>query len=284
MMMAHWSINMTIFSRLNGISLYYEIIDDTHSTGDICLLLGGLTRDHSIWRKVIPHLRKEYQVIIVDNRDSGQSTATPYEYEISDLAEDVADLISKIDSSPVHILGHSMGGFMAIHIAAKYPDLVKTVTLCNTADKQVEAGVQYLTNRIVLIEAQPSNEATTANPADIIAVMDKLYAPENLLDKAFVEEIITHESSNKYPQSAASFKRQAQACIIHDASNLLAKINCPTLIITGEKDKYYTPELAYGLASKIKSAQAVIIPNAAHMIQIEQPELLCAEFIKFLAS
>src|SRR3990167_1503933 len=158
---------MTVFNRSNGISLYYEIIDDTNGAGDICLLLGGLTRDHSIWRKVVPYLRKHYQVIILDNRDSGQSTATHYGYEISDLAEDVADLIRRIASFPVHIIGHSMGGFMAIHIAAKHPDLVKTVTLCNTAAKQVEAGLQYLRSRIALIEAQPSNEATTANPADI---------------------------------------------------------------------------------------------------------------------
>lgn len=275
---------MTVFNRSNGISLYYEIIDDTNKTGDICLLLGGLTRDHSIWRKVVPYLRKDYQVIILDNRDSGQSTSVNNEYAISDLAEDIADLISGIHSFPVHMIGHSLGGFMAIHIAAKHPELVKTVTLCSTAAKQVEAGVQYLRNRIALIEAQPSGEATTANPADIIAVMDKLYAPENLLDKAFVEEIITHETSNKYPQSASSFKRQAQACLTHDASTLVSQINCPTLIMTGEKDKYYTPELAYELASKIKSAQAVVIPNAAHMIQIEQPELLCAALNKFLVS
>jgi pimeloyl-ACP methyl ester carboxylesterase len=277
-------MNMSIFKRSNGISLYYEIIDDTNKTGDICLLLGGLTRDHSIWRKVVPYLRKDYRIIVLDNRDSGKSTSANHEYEVSDLAEDVADLISGIHPFPVHIVGHSMGGFMAIHLAAKYPDLVKTVTLCSTAAKQVEAGVQYLRDRIALIDAQSSGEATTANCADIIAVMDKLYAPESLLDKAFVEEIITHETSNKYPKSASSFKRQAKACLTHDASTLLDQINCPTLIITGEKDKYYTPELAYDLTSKIKSAQAAIIPNAAHMIQIEQPELLCAALNKFLVS
>lgn len=275
---------MSIFNRSNGISLYYEIIDDTNKTGDICLLLGGLTRDHSIWRKVVPYLRKDYQIMVLDNRDSGQSTSANHEYAISDLAEDVADLIKALNFSPAHIIGHSLGGFMAIHIAAKHPDLVKTLTLCSTAAKQVEAGVQYLRNRIALIDAQPSNEATTANRADIIAVMDKLYALESLLDTSFVEEIITHETSNKYPQSASSFKRQAQACLTHDASTLLDQISCRTLIITGEKDKYYTPELAYDLASKIESSQAVVIPDAAHMIQIEQPEFFCVTLNKFLAS
>ncbi|MCE3238719.1 MAG: alpha/beta hydrolase fold protein [Gammaproteobacteria bacterium] len=274
---------MPVFNRSNGTSLYYEIINDTNRTGDTCLLLGGLTRDCSIWRKVVPSLRKDYQVILLDNRDAGQSTSADREYEISDLAEDVAELIRGMHFCPAHIIGHSMGGFMAIHLAAKHPEIVKTLTLCNTAEKQVAAGIEYLKNRIALIEAQPSDGATTANPDDIIAVMDKIYAPESLLNKAFVEEIIAHESSNKYPQSASSFKRQAQACIKHDASNLLTKINCPTLVITGEKDKFYTSERAYDLASKIKCAKTVVIPNAAHMIQIEQPELLCAAFNKFLS-
>ncbi|MFN7096174.1 MAG: alpha/beta fold hydrolase [Gammaproteobacteria bacterium] len=272
---------MPIFTRQNGISIYYEVTDNI--SGKTCLLLGGLTRDHTIWRKMIPKLSLNYKVIAIDNRDAGQSTTINDKYSIADLAEDIADLLQGLELAPLHVIGHSMGGFMAIHLAAKYPHLVKTLVLCSTSEKQVSAGTEYLKNRIRLIDAQPNDNATTASRDNVIAVMDKLYAAESLLSKQFVEEVIAHETSNKYPQSASSFKRQAQACIEHDASHLLNDIRCPTLIITGEKDKYYTPELAHNLASKFENGKVIIIPNAAHMIQIEQPELVYSAFNDFIS-
>lgn len=167
-------------------------------------------------------------------------------------------------------------------IAAKYPSFVKTLTLCSTSEKQISAGIEYLKTRIRFIESQPTEKATTASREDIIAVMDKLYAADCLFDKQFVEEIITHETSNQYPQSASSFKRQAHACIAHDASHLLNDIHCPALVIIGEHDKYYTPELAHNLASKLKLGKVKVIPRAAHMIQIEQPELVYSVFNEFI--
>lgn len=273
---------MPFFRRDNEVSIFYEIIDSSHRSSEVCVLLGGLTRDHSIWRKVIPLLKEKYKILLLDNRDAGQSTSINDQYKIADLADDVAALMLYLGLSNAHVVGHSMGGFMALHIAAKYPNLVKTLVLCSTAQKQVPAGIEYLKSRIRLIDSQPNKEATTASKEDVIAVLDKLYAEESLRSQSFVEEIICHETSNNHPQSASSFRRQAYACINHDATNLVGLINCPTLIITGEKDKYYTPELATELASKFQQSKAVIIPNTAHMVQIEQPEELVMAFNNFV--
>ncbi len=274
--------NMPIFNRSNGISIYYELIDETNNTGELCILIGGLTRDTSVWRKMIPLLKNDYQIIVLDNRDAGQSTAVNNAYDITDMAEDVADLMRGLQLSPAHIIGHSMGGFIAIHLAAKYPALVKTLVLCSTAEKQVAEGIEYLKSRIRLIESQPNEKATTASKENIMAVMDKLYAPESLQNSEFVEEIISHETKNKYPQSRLSFKRQAQACVNHDASHLISAIHCPVLIVTGESDKYYTPALASNLAAKFQNSFVQIIVNAAHMIQIEQPEVLSIAIRNFI--
>ena len=265
---------MSMFTRENGVVIYYELISDADNSGDLCILLGGLTRDHTIWRKLVPLLRRHYQLLILDNRDVGKSTSSfNSEYEITDMAEDVAELVKKLNLPPAHVVGHSMGGFMAIHLAAKHPELIKTLTLCSTTEKQVPAGVEYLKTRIRLIDSQPGSTATTASKEDVMAVMDKIYSAEILLDKNFVKEIILHETSNPNPQSGTSFKRQAKACIQHDASSLLTDILCPVLVVTGEKDNYYTPEVAKILASKIKNARVVIIPHSGHIIQLEQPVL-----------
>jgi 3-oxoadipate enol-lactonase len=108
---------MPIFNTNHDISLYYKIIDHSQSQ-EVCILLGGLTRDHTIWRKIVPFLQNEYTIIVLDNRDAGRSTTPNQAYTIEEMAEDTAALIIGLELPPVHIIGHSMGGFIGIHLAA----------------------------------------------------------------------------------------------------------------------------------------------------------------------
>src|SRR3990167_10286850 len=272
---------MPILRRKNNISICYERIDETHGA-EVVVLTSVLTRDHTILRKLIPMLKQHYQLILLDNRDAGQSSVLNTEYDIADMADDVVDLLKHLAFPSYHIVGHSMGEFMAIHIAAKQPELVKTLALCSTTEKQVQAAIEYLNARIISIDSQPSDTATTASEHDVRAVMDKIYSADSLQDRRFVEEIVRHETSNPHPQSAASFKRQAVACMRHDASALLSQISCPTFVVTGEKDKYYTPDVAQHLASQLQHAQISIVPHAGHIIQIEQPVFFCDTLNKFI--
>ena len=254
---------MPQLTRKNGISIYYEVIGPVEATETI-LLLGGLSRDHTIWRKVVPLLENKYRIILPDNRDAGQSSVATTEYDISQLAEDMSDLIEALKTGPVHVIGHSMGGFMALHLAATYPQFVKSIALCSTAEKQTKTGIAYLTERIRLINEKPSDQASPANREDIVAVMDKIYSPNSLTNTALIEEIIQFETSNPYPQAANSFKRQAIACVKHDAESLLNDIHSPAIIITGEHDRSFPPEIAYALAEKIADSTVTVIPSAGH--------------------
>jgi pimeloyl-ACP methyl ester carboxylesterase len=274
---------MAIFKTKSGMMIYYKLTEKPKKNSETYVLIGGLSRDHTIWRKLIPLLKKDYQVLIFDNRDSGQSTTdNETKYNIADLANDVAELIVGLNLTPAHILGHSMGGFIAIHFAANHPDLITTVSLCSTADKQVPAAIDYLKNKIKEIETMP-NAIKPVTRETVMSLMKKIYTKKNLFSKKFIEEIILFEINNKYPQSSYSYKRQAQACLEHNAVHLMKKIVCPALIITGAEDKFSTPKLANTLAAKIKNAEVAIIPEASHMLQIEQPELLYKAIKKFIA-
>jgi pimeloyl-ACP methyl ester carboxylesterase len=164
----------------------------------------------------------------------------------------------------------------------EYPHLIKSLSLCSSAEKQAASGINYLKTRIQLIESAATEKASTASREDVVAVMDKLYAPENLLNQAFVDEIIAHETSNAYPQSALSFKRQAQACLSHDATNVINRIQCPVLIMTGKQDKYYTPLMAKDLSNYFRISKIAIISQAAHMIQLEQPNIFYEKINNFI--
>lgn len=262
---------MPFFVTDKGISLYYEQSDNDESK-PYCVLISGLTRDHCIWRKMVPLLAKTYRVVTFDNRDVGQSSLSPQAYDIVDMADDVAELLQENHMYPAYVVGHSMGGFMALYLAARYPHLVKALALCGTIEKQNDAAKQYLQLRIDAMAAMPKQEINLANPDLIRLVMPHIYAKRYLDDATFVNDILEYETHNPYPQKAEGFMRQARACILHDATDELANIAAPTLVLTGEQDALYTPAVAQALASKIKGAQYTVIPDAAHMLPLENPQ------------
>ncbi len=196
------------------------------------------------------------------------------------------ELIQRLGHKPVHIIGHSMGGFIALHVAAKLQTLVKSLILCSTAAKQVPEAIIYLNERLKLIDTNKLESTATNSKENIRTVMDKLYCAKSLKDPVFVANIIQHEASNPHPQTANSLKRQIVACIQHDAEHLLPSILSPTLIITGEYDPYYTPLRAEQLAKQLThtKTQVSIIADAAHMLQLEQPTKLFTTLDNFITN
>lgn len=132
--------------------------------------------------------------------------------------------------------------------------------------------------RIDKLTAMQHMNVTLANPDLIRLAMPYIYAKQYLDDVQFVDEIVQYEANNPYPQKIEGFLRQARACMKHDATHTLAAIKVPTLVLTGEEDKLYPPEVARDLTSKIKKAQSAVIPKAAHMLPIENPQ----DFYKIL--
>ncbi|MGI6790618.1 alpha/beta fold hydrolase [Aminivibrio sp.] len=105
---------------LNDIELYYEV----HGDGPPLLLVAGLASDVSSWQTVLPALSEHFRVIIVDNRGIGRSIPEDAPVSVDLMADDCAALIDHLGYGPVHILGHSMGGFTALSLAARYPGRV----------------------------------------------------------------------------------------------------------------------------------------------------------------
>jgi len=274
---------MPTLIQKDGLSIYYKLAGNPNASETV-LLIGGLTRDHTIWRKIIPELENDYRLLLPDNRDAGQSSHASAQYAIFDMAEDIAAVIKHLSLDAIHLVGHSMGGFMAMYLAANHSALIKTVTLCSTAEKQTLEGINYLKERIQTIDNNVEMKDALPKEADILAVMDKIYAKKTLLNKNFVDEIIQFESSNPYPQPIDAFKRQATACLNHNAEHLLQYINCPVLLLTGEKDKSFPPEVMCKLEAKLHNTTIKSIPSAAHMIQLEQPGLFVKALKNFIIS
>ena len=112
------------FAKVNGIEMYYERVGQ----GEPIVLITGLAGDVSFWNKTVPMLSDRFDVITVDNRGAGRTRCSG-SFGIEDMADDVIDLLDHLGIFKSNILGWSMGSHIALDLAARYPDRVRTLTI-----------------------------------------------------------------------------------------------------------------------------------------------------------
>lgn len=112
----------------DGIQLYFE----QHGSGPPLLLLAGLASDSRSWPAVLPGLAERFTLILLDNRGVGRSSQD-CAISISLMADDCAALIRYLRLTRVSLLGHSMGGMVALECARRHPELVERLLLAATA-------------------------------------------------------------------------------------------------------------------------------------------------------
>jgi pimeloyl-ACP methyl ester carboxylesterase len=115
--------------HVNGVKLYYE----TYGQGEALLLIAGIGYGTWLWAKQIPELSKYFSVIAFDNRGVGRSDKPDIEYTISLLASDAYELLRALNVERAHILGISLGGFIAQQLALDHPEIVNKLILCSTS-------------------------------------------------------------------------------------------------------------------------------------------------------
>ena len=126
-------------AQVNGAEIHYEI----HGTGPETILFAhGLLWSGAMFAAQVEALRSSYRCVTFDFRGQGQSAVTETGYDMDTLALDAAALIEHLRLGPCHVVGLSMGGFVAMRLAARRPDLVRSLILLETAaDAEPAANV-----------------------------------------------------------------------------------------------------------------------------------------------
>ena len=114
--------------KVNGINLYYEVSGQGHPL----ILIMGLRRNISWWYRQMPELSRHFTVIAFDNRGAGRSDKPVMEYSIGLFADDTAGLMNALDIKNAHVLGISMGGYIAQELAIRHPEMVRSLVLVNS--------------------------------------------------------------------------------------------------------------------------------------------------------
>ena len=257
--------------NVSGVQLYYEI----HGDGPLLLLVSGLGGDSQSWLPVLDELSKHFRVLTFDNRGAGRSDPPDTFYTIADLAADARHLLAHLGIGRAHLLGHSMGGYIAQELAITYPECVDKLILAGTAPFSSDRNNTFFRTFLGWWEKGMDLETRMR----VWAFW--LFTPERFHNADFIEEYISAAVKYPHQQSIPGFKGQIEAIASFNARDRLEKIRAETLIIEGKEDILILPREAETL-KRIPGSSLLYVEEAAHLIYVEQPEAFSRAVLKFL--
>jgi len=261
--------------KVGDINMYYEI----HGKGEPLLLIMGLGSDLTIgWMFQIPEFSKKYQVIPFDNRGVGRTDAPDVPYSVKMMADDTVGLMDVLGIDKAHVLGMSMGGYIAQEIAIKYPGRTKSLILATTA----AAGTYPLNVHIISTWAAARTEGIRRETF-VRFLLPRLFTDKFFEKPEMVKMAIDAFSANANAQPAYALARQVTACIEHDARARLKRITTPTLVLVGKEDNLLPVKLSEELAANIPKAKLVVLEGGGHGFNAEIPDKFNQAVLAFLA-
>jgi 3-oxoadipate enol-lactonase len=237
--------------------------------GEPLILIHGLGMSSALWINQIPAFSEHFHTAAVDLRGFGQSSRPerPGDYAIDVLAEDIATLIAQLEFDSCHILGTSMGGFIAQALALAHPELCRSLILCHTAPR-MSMPSEVLARRVKALDSMSLEKYAEI----VVEQACSINASEEL--RTWVVSMIARNDKRAYTQVMTEGLRD------FDASAELGTIRIPTLVITGELDQVLPKEGGEEIARLISGAKLVEIEGVGHLGYAEQP----AEFNKTVLS
>lgn len=248
-------------ARVNGVNLAYEL----HGTGDPLVLIHGAQSDRSIFANLLPDFVDQFQVLVFDQRGSGQSEKPDVEYTMGMIADDTAALMEHAGFSSAHVYGVSMGGMIAQELAIRHGAAVRSLVLgCTTPGGPHAVSLEG--------EAIQSSHST----ATLSAEERGRALAETAFTTGYVEqhpELIPAliEARKKQPLDPIGFAHRMKAAYRHNTFDRLSQITCPTLVITGKDDALIAWENSQLLADHIANSELVVLEPAGHVFWVEQP-------------
>ncbi len=259
--------------KIGNISYYYEL----HGEGPALVLISGFGADHLTWRAVSPRLTGRFRVLLFDNPASGRTRDGGGELTIEGMADSAAALFEALGLERPVLAGHSMGGSIALPLAARRPELARGLILINSAPR-------WGRRTLAALEGVIRSAETGMDLDSRIGILMKLLFGRKLLsDPVRAEKMRALFLEEPYPSTLSDLKRQHRALEKFDGTGLLSRIETPTLVVSGGEDIIAPPEEAGRLAAGIRGARLVRLPGG-HVPQFECPDLLAEAILKFCDS
>lgn len=261
------------FAQADGLRLYYELA----GSGDPVVLIAGLGADAHFWYKQLPALARRFQVLTFDNRDSSRSDKVEASYTVGAMAGDVERLLGKVGLNAAHVVGASLGGFIAQEFALAYPHRVRKLVLCCTSFGGPHALPIPPQTLAVMMNRSGDAERDLRSFLPVQIATDYLDT-----HAAEVSDYVAWRVA--HPQPPAAYQRQLMAAVGHDTEERLSVLRMPVLILHGDQDRVVPPGNAALLGAKIPGARVHIVSRVGHLLLWEAAEEANRMLIEFLSS
>ncbi len=255
----------------NGISINYRL--DGPADGPVVMFSNSLISNYTMWDDQLEAITGAgYRMLRYDTRGHGGTDAPDTPYSIPMFAADAIGLLDALNIEKVHFVGLSMGGFIAQLLAANHSDRISSLALCDTAC--VMPPKNLWDDRIA--EAEAGGTAALAD-ATLGRWFTAPYHKSNPDEVGRVRDMINASNVTGYIGCARAIRDMSQC-------DVLGKIKTPTIVMVGESDPACPVASAEVLHQGIEASTLVIIKEAAHLPNIQQPDEFNSILLDFLGS
>jgi pimeloyl-ACP methyl ester carboxylesterase len=258
------------------------------------VLVHGLGGSATNWTDVMGLLQDRIDALAPDLPGFGWSPPPPHgDYSLEGHVRTVTALIEEQGSPPVHLMGNSLGGAVVTLVAARRPDLVRTLTLVSPAlpvyrPRATNAHLpalalpflgQRLMQRLGRYPVESRVRATIS-----LCFADPTRVPPQRFEEAVAEAARRATLDWESDAMLASLRGLLTAYVRNRPAiwREAAAVQAPTLLIYGQRDKLVDPRTAYRAARTIRRSRLVVLPDSGHVAQMEHPTFVAATVRKFL--
>jgi len=234
---------------------------DGHEAMPSLVLASSLGTTWELWDAQLPSLVEDFRVVRYDHPGHGRSPIPDASLTVESLADGVVELIDALDLERVSFCGLSLGGMVGMALALRAPERVDRLVLCCTAAHLGPVEGWY--ERAEVVRAR----GTSAIAGAVLGRwFTQRFRDESPVTIARFREMLEGTPAEGYAACCEAIARW-------DARSDVSAIRAPTLVISGEDDVATPPEDGAFLAGSIPDAELTVLPECAHLANVEQPAL-----------
>jgi 3-oxoadipate enol-lactonase len=238
------------------------------------VLIHGFPFSHEMWDPQIEALQKRFRVIAYDLRGHGKSGVGDGQYTLEFFVDDLLALLDYLKIGKAVLCGLSMGGYIALRAVERNPERVMGLILADTQAKADSNEAKL--KRAAAIKSVKANGVNAYAEAFVKSVFAPQTSTSNIAAVEKIRQIIQSNSSLGICGALLALASRT------DTTESLSGIKVPTLILVGEHDALTPPSVSQEMHSKIPNSDIHLIPNAAHMSNLENSEEFNKHILNFL--
>ena len=256
-------------------------------SGPVVVLLHGLTGSSTTWREVMPRLAENYTVIAPDLLGHGESAKPRGDYSLGAFASGIRDLLVALGVEQATIVGHSLGGGVAMQLAYQFPQRCERLVLVSSG------GLGREVSMLLRAVSLPGSELVL--PVLLTPVVRRALAAWGSVLGAGGLHMGT-VSAEVWRSYAALTRRRNQRAFIHTVRSVIdvsgQRVSAqdrlylageiPTLIVWGARDRIIPVDHAYAAHEHIPHSRLEVVPDAGHFVPFERPDAFYDALVSFM--